>query len=112
MKDAFEATLIVDLAPAEVWQALTRRTIGRDGNDSEKHYVLPGFPSIPPLEIEGASCTVLEEQPERLLIVKKDKLTEGLADIASFGDSMQLRGNCDEEAELEGGHDWCVAVAI
>jgi predicted metalloprotease with PDZ domain len=72
MKDDFEATLIVDLAPAEVWQALTRRTIGRDGNDSEKHYVLPGFPSIPPLEIEGASCTVLEEQPERLLIVKKD----------------------------------------
>jgi len=72
MKDDFEVTLVVDLAPAEVWKALTGRTVEGDGEEGSKHYVLPGFPSFPPLEVEGASCTVLEEEPGRLLRVKKD----------------------------------------
>jgi len=72
MKDDFEATFVVELAPEEVWEALTRRTVAGDGEDDAKHYVLPGFPSMPPLEIEGASCAVLEEDSGQLLRVKKD----------------------------------------
>ena len=34
MKDDFEATLIVDLASAEVWEALTRRKV--DGDDPDQ----------------------------------------------------------------------------
>ncbi len=71
MSDEFEATFVVELAPAEVWEALTRRTVTRDGDD-EPHPVLPGFPSLPPLEVGGASGTVLERDPERLLRVRKD----------------------------------------
>ena len=37
------------------------------------------------------------------LVVGENGMTESLADIASFGDSTHLRGNCDEEAKLEGG---------
>lgn len=72
MKDDFEATFVVDLAPEEIWQALTRRTLDGEAEDDAKHYVLAGFESFPPLEVEGASCTVLEEDPARLLRVKKD----------------------------------------
>ena len=71
MSDEFEATFIVELAPADVWEALTRRSVSRDGDD-EPHAVLPGFPSLPPLEVGGASGTVLERDPERLLRVRKD----------------------------------------
>jgi hypothetical protein len=73
MKDDFEATFVVDLAPDEVWEALTRRTVdGDDATSGEKHYVLPGFPSFPPLSVVGASCTTIEEEAGRLLRVKKD----------------------------------------
>ena len=43
MNDDFEATFVVDLAPSEVWETLTNRTIEPD--KGEVHYVLPGFPS-------------------------------------------------------------------
>ena len=73
MKDDFEATFVVELAPAEVWEALTRRTVGGDA-DAEPgvHYVLPGFPSMTAIGVPGASCTVIEESPEALLRVRKD----------------------------------------
>ena len=69
MSDDFEATFVVDLAPEAVWRALTERTIEADG---ATRYVLPGFPSMQALPIPGASCTTLEEEPNRLLHVKKD----------------------------------------
>jgi hypothetical protein len=69
MKDDFEATFVVEMAPREVWEALTRRVIEVDG---VRHYVLPGFPSLPPLDIPGASCTPIEIEAGRLLRVKKD----------------------------------------
>ena len=71
MKDDFEATIVVELAPAEVWAALTERTVPGEAGD-EVHYVLPGFPSLPPLDVPGASCTPLEVSEERLLRVRKD----------------------------------------
>lgn len=71
MKDEFEATFVVDLAPKEVWEALTRRTTG-GGRADDVHYVLPGFPSLTPLDVPGASCTPLELEEGRLLRVKKD----------------------------------------
>jgi len=71
VKDAFEATFVVELAPPEVWEALTRRTL-EDEEERASHTVLPGFPSFPPLEIPGASCTVLEVEEERLLRLRKD----------------------------------------
>ncbi len=73
MKDEFAATFVVDLAPDEVWEALTRRTVGGDHDSGgEVHYVLPGFPSFTPLEVAGASCTPIEMEAPRLLRVKKD----------------------------------------
>jgi hypothetical protein len=73
MKDDFEATFVVDLAPDEVWETLTGRTLEGDaGGEGETHYVLPGFPSFTPLPLAGASCTLLEKQAGRLLRVKKD----------------------------------------
>lgn len=73
MKDGFEATLVVELAPDEVWEALTRRTLERDTDaEGQVHYVLPGFPSFPPLSMVGASCSPLEAEPGRLLRVRKD----------------------------------------
>jgi hypothetical protein len=69
MKDDFEATFVVEMAPREVWEALTRRGVEADG---ARHYVLPGFPSLPPLEIPGARCTPIEVEEGRLLRVKKD----------------------------------------
>ena len=71
MKDDYEVMFVVELAPKEVWDALTRQTIQADG-ENEIHYVLPGFPSFEPLEFSGASCSVVEIQAERLLRVKKD----------------------------------------
>jgi hypothetical protein len=71
MKDDFEATFVLSLAPLAVWEALTRRT--RPGaEDGEVRYVLPGFPSFPPLDVGGASCTLIESDPGRLLRVRKD----------------------------------------
>jgi uncharacterized protein YndB with AHSA1/START domain len=71
MKDEFEATLVVDLAPDAVWEALTERTVDVDAQGSV-HYVLPGFPSLVSLGVVGASCTPLEVEPGRLLRVRKD----------------------------------------
>jgi hypothetical protein len=71
--DEFEATFVVDLAPVEVWETLTARTLEASAEgDGEVHYVLPGFPSFEPLPIPGASCTLVEMESERLLRVKKD----------------------------------------
>lgn len=73
MKDDFEATFVVDLAADEVWEALTRRTVeAGDEGDEAVHYVLPGFPSFPPLDVPGASCSLIEMETGRLLRVKKD----------------------------------------
>lgn len=69
MKDDFETTFVVELAPAEVWRSLTERTIEQDGTT---HFVLAGFPSMQPLPVPGASCTPLETEPGRLLRVRKD----------------------------------------
>ena len=71
MKDEFEATFVVELGPAAVWEALTRRTVEGE-TEGDVHYVLPGFPSLVPLGIMGASCTPLEVEAEHLLRVKKD----------------------------------------
>lgn len=71
MKDDFEATFVVDLAPAEVWESLTTRTVKSEA-DGEAHYVLPGFPSFEPLPLPGASCSLVEMEAGSLLRVKKD----------------------------------------
>ncbi len=74
MKDDFEATFVVDLAPDEVWETLTSRTLEGDaGGGGEVHYVLPGFPSFAALPLAGASCTLIEMEAGRLLRVKKDQ---------------------------------------
>jgi hypothetical protein len=73
MKDDFEATFVVDLAPDDVWQTLTSRTLkGDPGSEGDVHYVLPGFPSFAALPLEGASCSLIEMEAGRLLRVKKD----------------------------------------
>jgi len=69
MNDDFEATFVVEMAPREVWEAITRRVVEADG---ARHYVLPGFPSLPPLDVPGASCTPIEVEEGRLLRVRKD----------------------------------------
>ena len=71
MKDDFEATFVVDLAPEEVWETLTERTL-EGATPDEVHYVLPGFPSLRALPIPGASCTAIEAEAGRLLRVQKD----------------------------------------
>lgn len=71
MKDDFEMTFVVELAPDTVWERLTERTI--DGETAgEVHYVLAGFPSLVPLDLPGASCTPLEVEEGSLLRVRKD----------------------------------------
>lgn len=73
MKDDFEATFVVDLAPDVVWETLTQRTLEADPDSGgEVHYVLPGFPSFAPLPLKGASCTLIEMEAGSLLRVKKD----------------------------------------
>lgn len=73
MQDDYETTFIVELATAEVWEALTRQPLHAEGEAAEeKHYVLPGFPSFVPRKETGSSCTVLEEEVGRLLRVRKD----------------------------------------
>ncbi len=72
MKDDFEATFVVDLAPDEVWETLTSRTLEADAGGAGVHYVLPGFPSFAALPLAGASCTLIEMEVGRLLRVKKD----------------------------------------
>jgi len=71
MSDDFEATFVVDLAAEAVWEALTERTVDSD-EPGEVHYVLPGFPSLVPLDVVGASCTPIEVEAGRLLRVRKD----------------------------------------
>ena len=71
MKDEFEATFVVELATDAVWEALTSRTVSGDADD-EVHYVLPGFPSLAPLDVAGASFRLIEQEAGRLLRVKKD----------------------------------------
>ena len=71
MKDDFETTFVVDLAPDEVWETLSALTLEVD-EDSEVHYVLPGFPSFEALPLPGASCTLVEMEAGRLLRLKKD----------------------------------------
>lgn len=83
MKDEFEATFVVDLAPDAVWEALTRRTRESDSDDAGTvHYVLPGFSSFEPLGMPGASCTLVEMEAGRLLRVKKDHLPCAGTEIA------------------------------
>ena len=72
MKDDFEATFVVEMAKDDVWEALTRQTVEADDGGSDVHYVLPGFPSFPPLDVPGARCTLVEMQAGSLLRVKKD----------------------------------------
>ena len=73
MKDDYQTTFVVDLAPDEVWDALTRRVLEEEpGADGKKHYVLPGFPSFVSRKDAGSSCTLIEEEVGRLLRVKKD----------------------------------------
>ena len=73
MKDGFEATFVVDLAPDEVWEALTSRTVDGDSETGgEVHYVLPGFPSFAPLSMSGASCSPVEIETGRLFRVRKE----------------------------------------
>ena len=73
MEDGFEATFVVELGPDEVFETLTSRRAEREAEpESAVHYVLPGFPSMPPLSVQGASCTQLEVEPSRLLRVRKD----------------------------------------
>jgi len=71
MQDDFEATFVVDLTTEAVWEALTERTVDSD-EPGEVHYVLPGFPSLVPLGVVGASCTPIEVEAGRLLRVRKD----------------------------------------
>ncbi len=71
MKDEFEATFVVEMAPGAVWKALTERTLPGEGG-ADVRYVLAGFPSLVPLDVPGASCTPLEVEAERLLRVRKD----------------------------------------
>ena len=71
MKDDFEATFVVDLAPDEVWETLTTRTVQAE-TGGDVHYVLPGFPSFAALPLPGAGCPLIEMEPGRLLRVKKD----------------------------------------
>jgi len=47
-----------------------------------------------------------------LLVIWENGLAEGLADIAGFSDFSHLRGNGDDEAEFDGGHDRCEANTI
>lgn len=72
MSDVFETTLVVEVAPEQVWKALTERTLEGKEGDGQLHYVLPGFPSFERLPMPGASCTPLEIEPGRLLRVRKD----------------------------------------
>jgi hypothetical protein len=73
MKDEFEATFVVDLAPEAVWETLTACTLEMEpGSEGEVHYVLPGFSSFEALPLPGASFSLVEMKPAKLLRVKKD----------------------------------------
>ena len=83
MRDDFETTFVVELDPEAVWEALTERTVeGAEAHPGDVHYVLAGFPSFPPLDIPGASCTRIEEKPGRLLRVRKDHMPCAGSEIA------------------------------
>ena len=73
MKDGFEETFVVELAADAVWETIASRTTQRDADaDGDVHYVLPGFPSFVPQKVSGASGTLVELDPGRLLRVRKD----------------------------------------
>jgi hypothetical protein len=72
MKDGFEATFVVELAPEDVWQQLARRQVEKqDDGSAVDQYILPGFPSSAPETMPGARCSVLEVEPGRLLRARK-----------------------------------------
>ena len=72
MKDGFEATFVVELAPDEVWEQIARRQVEmKEQGATAEEYVLPGFPSLVPDVMPGARCSVLEVEPGRLLRVRK-----------------------------------------
>ncbi len=70
MKDEFKVTFVVELAPKEVWEAITQRT--HTDESGGLHYILPGFPSISSLDVIGASCTPIEVKEGHLLRTTKD----------------------------------------
>ena len=92
MTDEFEKTFVVEIAPADVWQRLIERTMTVDG---ETHYVLPGFPSMEPLPIDGASCSPIEIESERLLRLRKDHWpcegTEIIVELEAFETGTKIR---------------------
>ncbi len=92
MTDDFEKTFVVEIAPADVWQRLIDRTMTVDG---QTHYVLPGFPSMEPLPIDGASCSPIEVEPERLLRLSKDHWpcagTEIIVELESVESGTKIR---------------------
>jgi hypothetical protein len=71
MKDRFEATFSVDLAPTEVWSAIARRTVGTPeetrGDDAVvgEQVWLPGF---------DGTAAVLESAPNKSLRMRKDTM--------------------------------------
>ncbi len=71
MSDDFKTSFVVDLAPEAVWEALHGRTLPGESPDAV-HYVLPGFPSLVPVDPPGARCTPVEVDEGRLLRVRKD----------------------------------------
>jgi len=73
MSDDFETTVVVEVAPEQVWKALTERTVEAAGGAAgDVQYVLPGFPSFEALPMPGARCTLLEAEEGRLLRVRKE----------------------------------------
>lgn len=76
MKDEFEVSFVVEIAPDEVWQVLSERVskeVSSGEGKDEKHYVLPGFPAFgESADGSGARCTMIEEEQGRLLRVRKD----------------------------------------
>lgn len=109
MKDDFETTFVVELAPREVWEAIARCAAEAGAQAEGERYVLPGWPSFPPQERPGASCTLIEREPQRLLRVRKDHFPCAGTEIAirleqaatgtrvtivqsGFGDFLELAG--------------------
>ena len=65
MKDDFEATFVVDLAPDDVWEAMTSRTVEADPTgDGDVHYVLAGWSSF-------------ESLPHKVLPARSSRWTRG-----------------------------------
>jgi hypothetical protein len=80
-KGDFETAFVVEMAPKEVWNAITRCADADPAAEGAK-YVLPGWPSFPPVDRPGARCSLIERQPERLLRVRKDDMPCAGTEIA------------------------------